>query len=157
MIARLRVLVVDDEPMARAGLADLIRSDDELLLVGECGNGRDALRAIERLDPDLVLLDVQMPVMDGFAMLRELEPDERPMIVFVTAYDAYAVEAFEQNAVDYILKPFADPRARAAIDRAKRAFQQQDLADLSNRLATLIGPAQPPAVTQEFLSRISSR
>ena len=116
----IRTLIVDDEPVARAGLRAMLAADPEIEVIGECGDGVAAVAAIEDLHPDLVLLDVQMPDLDGFGVLRSLPRDRRPAVVFVTAFDRYAIEAFEQNAVDYLLKPFGDARALEAVSRAKR-------------------------------------
>ena len=116
---RLRVLLVDDEPLARRALrADCARMDD-VEVVGEAEDGERALLAIERLRPDLVLLDVQMPGLDGFEVLAQLEPVDRPAVVFVTAFDAYALRAFEVHAVDYLTKPFDFARLCEAIARAR--------------------------------------
>jgi two-component system, LytTR family, response regulator len=129
----IRTLIVDDEPVARAGLRAMLAADSEIEVIGECGDGLAAVAAIEELHPDLVLLDVQMPELDGFGVLRSLPRDQRPAIVFVTAFDRYAIEAFDQNAVDYLLKPFGDTRALEAVARAKRhieggrALQQSQL------------------------------
>src|SRR5688572_556481 len=111
----IRTLIVDDEPVARAGLRVMLAADPEIEVVGECGNGVAAVVAIEELQPDLVLLDVQMPDLDGFGVLRSLPRDRRPAVVFVTAFDRYAIQAFDQNAVDYLLKPFGDARALEAV------------------------------------------
>ena len=115
----IRTVIVDDEPLARAGLRALLAEDPEIEVVAECGNGMDALRALEDLQPDLVLLDVQMPELDGFEVLRLLPRRAWPAVIFVTAHDRYALQAFEHNAVDYLLKPFGDARARDAVARAK--------------------------------------
>ncbi|MEZ4648069.1 MAG: LytTR family DNA-binding domain-containing protein [Candidatus Eisenbacteria bacterium] len=115
----LRVLIVDDEPLARDSVRVLLSADVGVDVVGECGNGSDAVEAIRELDPDLVFLDVEMPGMNGFDVLAELTPDEMPWVVFVTAYSKYAVDAFEVNAVDYVLKPFDDERFAEALSRAK--------------------------------------
>ena len=116
---QLRVLLVDDEPLARRALrADCARMDD-VEVVGEAEDGERALLAIERLRPDLVLLDVQMPGLDGFEVLAQLEPKDRPAVVFVTAFDAYALRAFEVHAVDYLTKPFDFARLCEAIARAR--------------------------------------
>jgi DNA-binding LytR/AlgR family response regulator len=104
-LQRFRTLIVDDEPVARAGLRALLAEDPEIEIVGECGNGIDALAALESLRPDLVLLDVQMPELDGVSVLRALPREQWPAVIFVTAYDRYAIEAFDLNAVDYLLKP----------------------------------------------------
>jgi two-component system LytT family response regulator len=133
MSPRLRVLVVDDEPVARAGIVSLIARDPELEVAGECGDGRSAARAIEQLKPDLVLLDVQMPEMDGFEVIAAVGVEKMPPVVFITAWDQFALRAFEVHALDYLLKPFDDERfprgdrssqarrARGQRGRARRA------------------------------------
>jgi two-component system LytT family response regulator len=116
---KLRVLVVDDEPLARSNLTVLLRRDREIERVGECGSGMEALAEIRSSKPDLVFLDVQMPECDGFDVLEMLGRDLPPAIVFVTAYDQYAVRAFESGALDYLLKPFDNARFDRALGRAK--------------------------------------
>jgi two-component system LytT family response regulator len=133
-----RVLVVDDEPLARSGVAELAARDPELAVVGECGDGAAALAAIRSLRPDLVLLDVQMPELDGFELLRRLEPGERPAVVFITAYDQFAVRAFEVHAIDYLVKPFDDVRFAEAITRAKSAVRAARGGQLTDRLTGLL-------------------
>jgi two-component system, LytTR family, response regulator len=117
--AKIRTLVVDDEPLARSNLAVLLRSDPEVDLVGECSSGNAAVAEIRRTRPDLVFLDVQMPECDGFDVLELLGSAAPPAIVFVTAYDEYALRAFDAGALDYLLKPFDDARFRRALERAK--------------------------------------
>ncbi|HYO63882.1 MAG TPA: LytTR family DNA-binding domain-containing protein [Pyrinomonadaceae bacterium] len=117
--ARIRVLVVDDEPLAREKIRTLLKDDPEVELVGECTNGAEAVAAVEVEMPDLLLLDVQMPEADGFAVLEALKSRHMPQVIFITAYDHYAVHAFEVHALDYLLKPFDRERFRAAIERAK--------------------------------------
>jgi len=117
-VPEVRALIVDDEPPARDRLRDLLADDDRIEVVAEAGDGVEAVRLVEELDPDLVFLDIQMPELDGFQVLEELDPELRPRIVFVTAYDEFAVKAFEVNAVDYLLKPVDRERFRAAVDRA---------------------------------------
>ncbi len=117
---RLRVLVVDDEPLARATLLTLLARDAEVQVVGEAANGDAALSAIRQLHPDLVFLDIHMPGKDGLQVLEALDPDERPRVIFTTAYDRYAVRAFEVHALDYLLKPFDDERFARALARAKQ-------------------------------------
>ena len=119
MTAPIRALLVDDEPLARRRLRALLRDEPDVEIVGECGDGASAVAEIEALTPDLVFLDVQMPEADGFAVLEALEPEDRPVIVFVTAFDAYALKAFEVHALDYLLKPFSRPRFHAALARAR--------------------------------------
>jgi two-component system LytT family response regulator len=115
----IRTLIVDDEPLARINLAVLLRLDPEIAIVGECGSGREALDVIRTERPELVFLDVQMPECDGFDLLELLGSDLPPAVVFVTAYDQYALRAFETGALDYLLKPFDNARFERALVRAK--------------------------------------
>jgi two-component system LytT family response regulator len=115
----IRALVVDDESLARSNLTVLLRRDPEIGAVAECGSGWEAIEAIRRSKPDLVFLDVQMPECGGFDVLELLGSDLPPTIIFVTAYDEYALRAFEAGALDYLLKPFDDARFRRALNRAK--------------------------------------
>jgi two-component system LytT family response regulator len=135
---RIRTLIVDDEVAARAGLRALLEADPEILVVGEFGDGRSAERAVADLHPDLVFLDVQMPEIDGFAMLERIAPEHMPAVVFVTAYDRYALRAFEIDALDYLLKPFDDERFRRALDRAKNSIRQGRVRALSRKLVALL-------------------
>jgi len=127
---------VDDEPLARSNLSVLLRLDPEIEIVGECGSGAGALEQIRSARPDLVFLDVQMPECDGFDVLEMLGKDQPPAIVFVTAYDQYALRAFEAGALDYLLKPFDNARFDRALDRAKqRISHSKDLPAQLERLA----------------------
>ena len=130
----MRVLIVDDERNGRERLRELLEAEPDVDIVGECGNGRDAVEAIASLTPDLVFLDVQMPGMDGFAVARALGPRRFPLIVFVTAFDRRAVEAFEFHACDYLLRPFTQERVRKALAHAGAALRQR----LEERLAALL-------------------
>ena len=152
MIRPLRVVVVDDEPLARSGLAGLVRKDPELEIVAECGDGAGALAAIRSTAPDLVLLDVQMPELDGFEVLRRLDPDTMPAIIFITAYDRFAVKAFDVHALDYLVKPFNDARFAEAIGRAKAALRNHRLGELSNRLLGLL--SDQSSARPKYLDRI---
>ena len=116
---RIRALVVDDEPLAREMVREMLATDPEVEVVGECGNGREAIEAIKTSTPDLVFLDVQMPELGGFEVLESLDPNTTPYVIFVTAYDQYAVRAFEVHALDYLLKPFDRERFEVAWQRAK--------------------------------------
>jgi two-component system LytT family response regulator len=115
----LRALVVDDEPLARKALLRLLRNEPDVSVVAQCGDGEAAVEAIQRLRPDLVFLDVQMPEMDGFRVVETVGPEQMPVTVFVTAFDRYALRAFDANAVDYLLKPFAPDRLARALLRAR--------------------------------------
>src|SRR5277367_1874633 len=117
---KIRALVVDDEPLARSNLTILLRLDPEIEVVRECGSGMEALAEIRNSKPDLLFLDVQMPERDGFDVLELLGKDAPPAIVFVTAYDQYALRAFEAGALDYLLKPFDNARFDLALNRAKQ-------------------------------------
>ena len=117
--AKIRTMVVDDEPLARSNLTVLLRRDPEIAMVGECGSGVDAAEEIRRAEPDLLFLDVQMPECDGFDVLTMLGTQAPPAVVFVTAYDQYALRAFEAGALDYLLKPFDTERFERALGRAK--------------------------------------
>ena len=116
---KIRTLIVDDEPLAREGIRVLLEPDPAFEVVGECGNGTTALQAIRERSPDLVFLDVQMPQMDGFEVLARLDPEHLPVVIFVTAYDQYALRAFEHHALDYLLKPFDDERFERTLTRVK--------------------------------------
>jgi two-component system, LytTR family, response regulator len=113
------VLLIDDEPLARKRLRQFLREFDDCTVIGECGDGQEAIDRIRELQPDLVFLDVQMPEVSGLEVLAALEPEERPLVVFVTAHDEYAVRAFEVHAVDYLLKPFDRERFRVAYQHAR--------------------------------------
>lgn len=117
---KIRTLIVDDEPLARSNLRVLLRLDPEIEIVGECGSGAEAVAKIRELTPDLLFLDVQMPECDGFDVLELLGRSVPPAIVFVTAYDQYALRAFEAGALDYLLKPFDNARFERALARARQ-------------------------------------
>jgi two-component system LytT family response regulator len=121
--AKIRTLIVDDEPLARSNLAVLLRADPEIGVVGECSSGEEALGEIRVANPDLLFLDVQMPECDGFDVLELLGRNLPPAIVFVTAYDQYALRAFEAGALDYLLKPFDNARFELALSRAKQRIR----------------------------------
>ena len=131
---KLRTLIVDDEPLARRGLSLRLQDHPALELVSECSNGEEALTAVAEHEPDLIFLDIQMPGMDGFGVVERLQGDTMPMVVFVTAFNEFAVDAFEVNAVDYVLKPVDEERLEAAIDRALATREQQNLAEQKRNL-----------------------
>ena len=122
---KIRALIVDDEPLAREGMRIHLSEHPDVDVIGECGDGATAVEAIRQLRPDLVFLDVQMSELDGFGVLRELQSEQLPAIVFVTAYDQYAVRAFDVHALDYLVKPFDDRRFFAALLRAKERARQR--------------------------------
>jgi two-component system, LytTR family, response regulator len=134
----LRVVIADDERPARSFLAALLRSFDDVVIVAEAESGKEAVAAIERERPDLALLDLQMPEIDGIGVVRMLKKTEIPLIAFVTAYDEYAVRAFEVNAVDYLLKPVEKTRLREAINRAQERIEH---AEIVNEQGVRVGRA----------------
>jgi two-component system LytT family response regulator len=134
MTRRIRTLIVDDEAAARRCLRVLLDDDPDIEIVGECRNGPDAVAAVKSLAPDLVFLDVQMPGMNGFDVLTNVGAERMPVVVFVTAYDRYALRAFEAHALDYVLKPFTDRRFNTALQRAKTHLEQSELAALTSRI-----------------------
>jgi two-component system LytT family response regulator len=125
--ARLRVVIADDERPARSFLAALLRSFEDVVIVAEAESGEEAVAAIERERPDLALLDLQMPELDGIGVVRMLKKDTMPLVAFVTAYDEYAVRAFEVNAVDYLLKPVDRTRLREALNRAQERVEHAEI------------------------------
>jgi two-component system LytT family response regulator len=139
------VLVVDDEPLARERLTDLLRDEAAVTLLGECADGAAAVDAIQRLSPDVVFLDVQMPGIDGFEVIDQIPVERLPLVVFVTAYDRYALRAFEVHAVDYLLKPFDRQRFSEAIARARMHLAQRDLGSIQARLLALVRDLSPAA------------
>jgi two-component system LytT family response regulator len=132
------VLVVDDEPLARERLRTLLEEESDVTVVGECASGRSAVRAIQERRPDIVFLDIQMPGIDGFGVVEALGPNRIPAIVFVTAYDQYALKAFEVHALDYLLKPFDRERFAATLDRARAAVQLRANGALDAGLSALL-------------------
>jgi two-component system LytT family response regulator len=153
---KIRTLVVDDEALARDGILAMLEGDPEIEVIGTCADGQSATAEIRAQRPDLVFLDVQMPKRDGFGVLGELKSEERPAVVFVTAYDQYAIRAFETCAVDYVLKPFRDARFAAALSRAKAGIRQTREGDLGRRMdqfleqmRTTWGPSPKPAAPAE--------
>jgi len=137
-MSKLRLLVVDDEPLIRKGLRNALSNFPDIEVVGECGSGEEAIQAIATQRPDLVLLDVQMPDCSGLDVVQEVGPKHMPPVIFITAYDDYAVNAFELNAVDYVLKPFEEVRLRESIERARKRISQDGRVVLSQRLETLL-------------------
>lgn len=151
---KIKAIVVDDEPPARRNLRALLKSVPDIELVKECGNGRDAVTFIRALQPELVFLDVQMPEMNGFEVLEALTDQPMPVIIFVTAYDQYALKAFEVSALDYLLKPFDDARFHKALAGARRQIEQQDASELGRKLLTLMGSRDARPDAKRYLTRL---
>ena len=140
---KIRTLLVDDEPLARQRLRALLTTDPDLDLIGECSDGRQAVAAVQQLRPDLMFLDVEMPALDGFGVLRALADGVLPVVVFVTAHDRYALKAFEVHALDYLLKPFDKGRFAASLQRAKAQVRLGKSAGMEQRLLALLDAVPP--------------
>lgn len=140
----LNTLLVDDEPLAREGLRILLARDPDIGAIRDARNGLEAVAAIRDWRPDLVLLDVQMPEMDGFGVVREIGPEGMPPTVFVTAHDQYAIQAFEINALDYLLKPVTEERFAKALTRVKARFPEQGGGDASRQILSLLETMASP-------------
>ena len=153
-MSRLRILVADDERPARSFLVSLLRAYDDVEVVGEAANGSDCVELIERLAPDLALLDLQMPEVDGLGVVRLVRRDKLPLVAFVTAYDEYAVRAFEMNAIDYLLKPVEAARLRQTINRAVERLESAALghgeADRVRAAATEYATYAPPTLLRRI-------
>ena len=134
----IRVLIVDDEPLARQRLEDLLRSEPGVEIVASVDNGEAAVDSVRDLDPDIVFLDVQMPGKTGLDVVREVGPDAMPLTIFVTAYDRYALQAFDLAAVDYLVKPFDDERFEQAVHRARRYVELEEMGELRERLLAVL-------------------
>jgi len=138
----IRTLIVDDEPLAREKLRGFLEKEDDIEIVAECRNGREALETIEAEEPDLVFLDVQMPEMDGFEVLEHTDRDKLPAVIFTTAYDQYALKAFEVHAIDYLLKPFDRERFAEALGRARGERERRQVDQMRQQLMALLGEVE---------------
>ncbi|MBV9268839.1 MAG: response regulator transcription factor [Acidobacteriaceae bacterium] len=147
----MKVLIVDDEPLAREGIKLMLASDSQLL---EARNGREAVAKIREEKPDLVLLDVQMPRMDGFGVVEAVGADKMPAVIFVTAHDAYAIRAFEISAVDYLLKPITEERFRIAFERARNRLRATTPEESTRQMLTVLDTIANP---RRYLSRLAVR
>ncbi|HEU4388532.1 MAG TPA: LytTR family DNA-binding domain-containing protein [Blastocatellia bacterium] len=134
----IRALIVDDEPLGREVIREMLSGDPEVEVVAECASGPEAIEAVRCHDADLLFLDVQMPEMSGFQVLEALGPERAPLVIFVTAYDQYAVRAFEVYALDYVLKPFDHERLERALRRAKEQIRKERDSNLSQRIVALL-------------------
>jgi two-component system, LytTR family, response regulator len=136
---KIKTLIVDDEPLARQTLRELLVADPEIEIIGECKSGSEAVNFIRQQAPDLLFLDIQMPGMNGFEALARIESQQIPAIIFVTAFDQYALKAFEVHALDYLLKPFSDKRFAEALRQAKSNVELREINQLSQSLLALLG------------------
>lgn len=148
----IRTLIVDDEAVARRGVRALLADNNEFDIIGEARNGQEALDAIRAQRPELVLLDIQMPVMDGFECLAAVESEIFPVVIFLTAHDAFALRAFDARALDYVLKPVREERLHAALERAREQVKQRRLGNITNELQRVLAQVRAPAQTAERLA-----
>jgi two-component system LytT family response regulator len=149
----IRALIADDEPPARRKLRELLAREADLEVVGEAGDGVEAVAAIRAAAPDVVFLDIQMPRLDGFGVIAEVGVEAMPLVVFVTAYDEHALRAFEVHALDYLLKPFAPSRFERLLDRVRRQLGQASDGDLTLRIERLLATVRPePARLRQILA-----
>jgi two-component system LytT family response regulator len=155
----MRVLIVDDEPLAREGLRLLLAAEPDLSLCGECGNGLEAVQAIGNVQPDLVFLDINMPGLTGLEVVAEVGINNMPLVIFLTAYDQHAVEAFTLNALDYLLKPVAELRLRESLQRARSKLQQRQLQSHQQQLGKMLAQLTQqttPAKAERLMIRSAS-
>jgi two-component system LytT family response regulator len=145
----IRAIIVDDEELARRGIEIRLREHPQIEVVGQCANGREALSLIAQQNPDLMFLDIQMPGLSGFDVLARLPHESTPMIIFVTAFDRYALDAFEAHALDYLLKPINEGRFKEAIDRVRENWRQRKALAQRERLMSLLASTRGTSVIDE--------
>jgi two-component system, LytTR family, response regulator len=158
MNTQIRTLIADDQPMARERLTALLNEEPDVELVAACASGAEAVSAIEQHRPDLVFLDMQMPELDGLGVIAAVGPERMPSVVFVTAYDEFALRAFDVHALDYLLKPFGRQRFQQALDRARIHLSRERAGDLARRLVALVEDVRPaPRRQQRLMVRSGAR
>lgn len=148
---KIRAIIVDDEPLARRGVRQLLESHHDVEVVAEARNGREAIHAIRELKPNLLFLDVQMPELDGFDVLREIGAASMPAVIFVTAHDEFAVRAFDAHALDYLVKPLEETRFAEALERMREHIRSAKAVDVSRKLSALLAMRDQERVKQRIL------
>jgi two-component system LytT family response regulator len=151
----IRTVIVDDEPLARERLGKLLREESDIEIIARCGNGREAISVIKAQKPELVFLDIQMPELDGFGVVSELQGLVSPTFIFVTAHDRFALRAFEVHALDYLLKPFDRERFQTALDRARRQIREAQSGALNERLSTLLADIKEARARPKYADRVA--
>jgi two-component system LytT family response regulator len=151
MVTAIRTLIVDDEPLARQRLRKLLEAESDVEVIAECEDGESAIAAVAEHHPDLLFLDVQMPILDGFGVLEAVSTDQMPVVIFVTAYDHYALRAFEVHALDYLLKPFDRERFDKALRRARSYLGRENSEEVSLQLRALLEDVRPE---RKYLERL---
>ena len=148
---QIRTLIVDDEPLARERVMRFLRDESDIAIIGECGDGNEAIKIIRQQKPDLVFLDIQMPEKNGFEVIKSIDAKSVPAIIFVTAYDQYALQAFDVHALDYLLKPFNRERLHRAVKRALENIENRNRGNLDDRLTSLIADLK---AEKKYLERL---
>jgi two-component system, LytTR family, response regulator len=148
---KIKTLIVDDEPLARERVKRFLRDEADIEIVGECKSGAEAVKTIKQIKPDLVFLDIQMPEKNGFEVVKSLDAKTLPTVIFVTAYDQYALKAFDVHALDYLLKPFNRERLHRAVARAREHIENKNRGNLDERLAALIADLK---TEKKYLERL---
>jgi two-component system LytT family response regulator len=150
-VDKIRAVIADDEPLARRGIRQLLAAHSDVAVVAEARDGREAVRALRELKPDLLFLDVQMPVLDGFGVLREIGAERMPPVIFVTAYDEFAVRAFDAHALDYLVKPLEVARFAEALERARERLRTASAVELSRKLSALLAMRESEHARQRIV------
>lgn len=148
---RIRAVIADDEPLARRGIRQLLTPHTDVTVIAETRNGRETVKALRTLKPDLLFLDVQMPELDGFGVLREIGAESMPAVIFVTAYDLFAVQAFEAHALDYLVKPLQVTRFAEALERMRERLRSAEAVDLSRKLSALLAMREKERAKQRIM------
>lgn len=148
---KIRVVIADDEPLARRGIRQLLERYDDIDVVAEARNGRETVRALRELKPDLVFLDIQMPALDGFGVLRTVGVKQMPSVIFVTAHDEFAVRAFDAHAVDYLVKPLRKARFADALERMRERRRSVTASETSRQLSSLLAEREKERIKQRIL------
>jgi two-component system, LytTR family, response regulator len=150
-MAKIRAVIADDEPLARRGIRQLLVAHSDMAVVAEARNGREAVRVLRELKPDLLFLDVQMPVLDGFGVLREIGSEQMPSVIFVTAHDEFAVRAFDAHALDYLVKPLEVARFAEALERVRERLRSAEAVELSRKLSALLAMREREQIRQRIV------
>jgi two-component system LytT family response regulator len=153
----LRVLIVDDEPAARRGIRHLLSGETDFVIVGECGDGLEAVTAVQELKPDLVFLDVQMPEIDGFGVIEAVGIERFPALIFVTAYDEFTLQAFDVHALDYLLKPINPERFQRSIARVRHQLRADDSGQIHQELLDLLQRFHRPGQLERLAIKVADR
>jgi two-component system, LytTR family, response regulator len=157
MVDKVRAIIADDEPLARRGIRQLLAPHPDVEVVAEARNGRETVRALRELKPDLLFLDVQMPILDGFGVLSEIGVKNMPAVIFVTAYDEFAVRAFDAHALDYLVKPLEEARFADSLERMRGLLRTAKAVDLSRKLSALLKMREQERAKQRIVVSTSNR